>query len=232
VAGQLVATAGELRGYLLTQFNQALRRLSMYGGEDALRLLADALAFADARQPEWNQTIAELQTQGAATSARVRGAFQLLWGDQRPSPHDAVASVYAEVALPHGWVTLDRTLDRREYDDLDRTSGPWTGQDRTLTEVLATYGPPSIWFGGTNPYYPKTLGYTTAPTTPEGPHSLICFHLWNRLQPAGAIRRAVHDEPVLLAVRHPGPGHPGPGRPFADRFAFTPAGARHRHAEY
>jgi hypothetical protein len=237
VAGQPVAAPGELRAYLLTQFNQALRRLSMYGGEDALRLLADALAFADARQPEWNQTIAGLQTQGAATSARVRGALQRLWGDHGASPSDAVASVYAEVALPHGWVTLDRTLDQREYDDLDRTSGPWAEQDRTLTEVLATYGPPSIWFGGTNPYYPKTLGYTTAPITPEGPHSLICFHLWNRPQPAGAPRRAVHDEPILLAVRHPGTGHPGtghpgPGRPFADRFAFTPAGARHRHAEY
>lgn len=233
MAGQRVATAGEIREYLLTQFNQALRRLGMYGGEDALRLLTDALAFADARQPEWNATIAGLQAQGAATSARVRGAFQLLWDDQGPSPHDAVASVYAEVALPRGWVTLDRALDRQEYDDLDRASLPWAEQDRTLTEVLATYGPPSIWFGGTNPYYPKTLGYTTAPTAPASPtgdgspHSLICFHLWNRPQPAAAPRRAVHDEPVLLAVRHP-----GPGRTFADRFAFTPAGARHRHAEY
>ncbi|HEY2518614.1 MAG TPA: hypothetical protein VGJ19_00775 [Streptosporangiaceae bacterium] len=75
------------------------------------------------------------------------------------------------------------------------------------------------------------------PTADGAPHSLICFHLWNRPQPAAAPRRAVHDEPVLLAARHPGPGHPGPGhpgpgRPFADRFAFTPAGARHRHAEY
>jgi hypothetical protein len=231
---------GDLRGYLLTQFNQALRRLGMYGGEDALLLLADALAFADACQPEWNETIAELQAHGAATSARVRGAFQRLWGDQGPNPHDAVASIYAEVALPRGWVTLDHALDRREYDELDQSSAPWAGQDRTLTGVLATYGPPSIWFGGTNPYYPKTLGYTTAPTAPTadgGPHSLICFHLWNRPQPAAAPRRAVHDEPILLAVRHPshpGPGHHGPGssRPFADRFTFTPAGARHRHPEY
>ena len=235
MAGQRVAAPGDLRGYLLTQFNQALRRLGMYGGEDALRLLTDALAFADARQPEWNETVAGLQAQGAATSARVRGAFQLLWGDQGPTPHDAVASVYAEVALPRGWVTLDRALDRQEYDDLDRASLPWAGQDRTLTEVLATFGPPSIWFGGTNPYYPKTLGYTTAPITPitdGGPYSLTCFHLWNRPQPAAAPRRAVHDEPVLLAVRHPSPGQPGPGRTFADRFAFTPAGVRHRHAEY
>ena len=236
MAGQPVAAPGELREYLLTQFNQALRRLGLYGGEAALRLLSDALAFADARQPEWNETIAELQTQGAANSAGVRGAFQRLWGDHGASPHDAVASVYAEVALPHGWVTLDRTLDQREYDDLDRASGPWAEQDRTLTEVLAAYGPPSIRFGSTNPSYPKTLGYTTAPTAPAsptadgGPHSLICFHLWNRPQPAGAPRRAVHDEPILLAVRHPGPGQPG--RPFADRFAFTPAGARHRHREY
>jgi hypothetical protein len=228
-------TAGDLREYLLAQFNQALRRLGMYGGEDALRLLAGALAFADACQPEWNETMAGLQAQQAATSAGVGGAFQCHWGDQGPNPHDAVASVYAEVALPRGWVTLDRALDRREYDDLDRSSGPWASQDRTLTEVLATFGPPSIWFGGTNPY-PKTLGYTTTPTTDGGPYFLTCFHLWNRPQPADAPRRAGHDEPVLLAVRHPSrpgqPGQPGPGRPFADHFAFTPAGARHRHAEY
>ena len=124
-------TVGELRAYLLTQFNQALRRLGMYGGEDALRLLADALAFADARQPEWNATVAALQTQGAANSAGVRGAFQRVWGDHGASPSDAVASVYAEVALPQGWVTLDRTLDQREYDDLDRPSGrPAPGRPR------------------------------------------------------------------------------------------------------
>jgi hypothetical protein len=224
-------TAGDLRGYLLTQFNQALRRLGLYGGEDALLLLADALAFADACQPEWSETIAGLRADGAATSARVRGAFQGLWGDQKPSPHDAVASVYAEAALPSGWVTLDRPLDRREYDDLDRSSGLWAAQDRTLTDVLAAFGPPSIWFGGTNPYYPQTLGYTTAPAVRPiadgGPPALICFHLWNRPQPAAAPRRAVHDEPVLLAVRHP-----GRGRPFADHFTVTPAGARHRHTEY
>jgi hypothetical protein len=228
VAGQPVAAPGDLREYLLTQFNRALRRLGMYGGEDALLLLTDALAFADACQPEWNETMAGLRAQGAATSARVRGAFHCLWGNQRPSPHDAVASVYAEVALPRGWVTLDHALDQREYDDLDRSSRPWAAQDRALTEVLATFGPPSIWFGGTNPYYPNTLGYTTAPTAPTAPkgaHSLICFHLWNRPQPADAPRRAVHHEPILLAVRHP-------GQPFADRFTFTPAGARHRHTEY
>jgi hypothetical protein len=224
VAGQPVAAPGDLREYLLTQFNRALRRLGMYGGEDALLLLADALAFADGCQPKWNETLAELQAQGSATSARVRGAFQCLWGDHTPNPHDAVASVYAEAALPQGWVTLDRALDRREYDDLDRSSSLWARQDRTLAEVLATFGPPSIWFGGTSPYYPKTLAYTTEP---EGAQSLTCFHLWNCPQPAAAPHRAAHHEPILLAVRHPSPSHP-----FADRFTFTPAGACHRHPEY
>lgn len=131
---------GDLREYLLTQFNQALRRLGMYGGEDALLLLADALAFADACQPEWNETMAQLRAHGAATSARVRGAFQRLWGDQGPNPHDAVASIYAEVALPRGWVTLDHALDRRGYDELDQSSARWA--DRARRPASSDLPPP------------------------------------------------------------------------------------------
>jgi hypothetical protein len=218
--------AGEIREYLLTQFNQALRRPGLYGGEIALQLLIDALAFADARQPEWNRAQASLRTRGATTSLGVRGAFQRLWGDHGARPDDAMASVYAEMTLPLGWVRLDRTLTRPEYGDLVRVCGPWAQQDRTLTEVLAAYGPPSIWLGGTNPYYPMTLGYAPGPSGlagADGPDALVCFHFWNRLLPSGADRRAVHDEPVLLAVRGPGPD-------FAASFAVTPAGAAHRRA--
>lgn len=151
----------------------------------------------------------------------MRGAFQRLWADQGLRPDDAVASVYAGLALPLGWVELDRALPPRDYDELTRTSASWAGQDRSLAEVLATFGPPSIWFGGTNPYYPETLGYTTGDA--GDPHPLVCFHLWNCLLPAGAARRAVHDEPILLAVRHPGDD-------FQSSFTFTPAGQSHRQA--
>jgi hypothetical protein len=211
-------TAGEIREYLLTQFNLALRRPGMFGGEAAIRLLAEALAFTDSSELQWHEVMEQFRTQGAANSAGVRGAFQQLWGHRLD---DAMASVYAQAALPLGWIRLDRALTPPEFAELRDISASWSQQNRTLAEVLATYGPPSIWSGGTNPYYPKTFGYTTA----GGGDPLVCFHLWNQLLPAGAGRRAVHDEPVLLAVRHPGPGDR-----FAESFTHTPAGLSHRRA--
>ncbi|MFD5922279.1 hypothetical protein ACFVYP_36675 [Kitasatospora sp. NPDC058201] len=46
-------TAREVREYLLTQLNGALRRPGMCGGETTLRLYLDAVAFADAAEPAW-----------------------------------------------------------------------------------------------------------------------------------------------------------------------------------
>jgi len=69
------------------------------------------------------------------------------------------------------------------------------------------FGEPSILFGGTNPRYPKTLGY--ASERPQDP--LICFHLWND--------HDTHPEPVLVAVRW---AHPGVA--FRDTFTFASAG--------
>jgi hypothetical protein len=88
---------------------------------------------------------------------------------------DATASVYAEIAHRLGWLELDRALSAAEFQRLNADVGGWARQDRTLPEVLETFGPPSLWIGGTNRFYPKTLAYTTAHCGDD----LICFHLWN-----------------------------------------------------
>jgi hypothetical protein len=64
-------TAEEMRNYLLTQLNSALRRPGMYGGEVAIRLFLDAVAFADDREHAWGE---ELQTLRTRHASLYRGA--------------------------------------------------------------------------------------------------------------------------------------------------------------
>ncbi|MGQ4385176.1 hypothetical protein [Streptomyces sp. SAS_270] len=207
-------TAQEVREYLLAQLNAAMRRPGMYGGETALRLYLDAVAFADAAEQVWQEELKDLQTR-VVFSTGVRGAFQELWGDTHEG---SVASVYAEIAHRQGWLRLDRTLTSSEYDEIRHAGETWCREDRFLSDVVTAFGPPSVLFGGTNPNYPKTLAYTTG----RRDDALLCFHLWNGFLPSPSPSSScVHAEPILWAFR-------AGGTLFMDGFTFTPEGtARH-----
>ncbi|MFI7469455.1 hypothetical protein [Nonomuraea sp. NPDC049646] len=210
-------TVQELHRYLLNQLNAVLRRPGMFGGEMALRLYLDAMAFADDREALWREEMEQLRIRECFLSTGVRGAFRLLWEDDHEG---AVSSVYAEIAHRRGWLELDRTLSSAEYDEILRTSTSWCGQDRFLSEVHTTFGPPSVLFGGANPNFPKTLAYCT--NRPEDP--LICFHLWNGFaSPLDGRSPPVHAEPALLAIR-------SGGARFIDGFTFTPEGTSRRRS--
>lgn len=212
-------TAREVREYLLTQLNDTLRRPGMYGGETALRIYLDAVAFAHAAEQAWQQELKDLQSRLGYSSTGVSGAFQDLWGDAREG---AVASVYAEIAHRQGWLRLDRTLTSAEHDEIRRVSGAWCRKDRLLRDVVTAFGPPSVLFGGSNPNYPKTLAYATD----RRDDALLCFHLWNSFVPSPSSSSAsVHAEPVLWAFRHG-----GTRTPFTDGFTFTPEGSARRRA--
>ncbi|MCO8276678.1 hypothetical protein M1L60_39475 [Actinoplanes sp. TRM 88003] len=198
--------------------NDVVRRPGSYGPDEvAERLLLEAMAAVDGSLERWQAEFDELRNRGAVVSTGARGAFRVVL------PSDAVryatASVYAEVAHRCGWLDLDRSLSEGEYQHLADTIGQWAAADRTLTDALETYGRPSVWIGGTNPSWPKTLAYTTA----DPAAALICIHLWNAPAetPRGADPRSVVPEPVVLAVRH------RPGR-FHDSFSYTPEGVRRR----
>ncbi|HWU05640.1 MAG TPA: hypothetical protein VN520_04445 [Streptomyces sp.] len=207
-------TVQEVRDYLLAQLNAAMRRPGMYGGETAIRLYLDAVAFAHAAEQVWQGELEELQRR-MFFSTGVRGAFQNLWGDTHEG---AVASVYAESAHRLGWLRLDRTLTSSEYDEIRHTNKTWCRKDRFLSDVTTAFGPPSVIFGGNNPNYPKTLVYATG----RRDDSLLCFHLWNSFAAGeGPSSAGVHAEPILWAFRVGDPM-------FEDGFTFTPAGtARH-----
>lgn len=210
-------TVQEVLDHLVTHLNGALRRPGMYGGEAAIRLYLDAVAFTAAAEQAWQHELKDLQTRRASSSIGVRGAFQDLWGDAHEG---SVASVYAEIAHRQGWLRLDRTLTSTEHHEIRRVSDSWCREDRLLSDVVAAFGPPSVLFGGSNPNYPKTLAYATD----RRDDTLLCFHLWNGFaRTPGQSSASVHAEPVLWAFRDG-------GALFRDGFVFTPEGSGHRRA--
>jgi hypothetical protein len=88
-----------VRGYLLQQLNSALRRPGMYGGESAILLLLDAIAFTDGAERPLAGARAALKSRGAALPTGVTGAVGRVLGYRA---EDVMASVYAEPLLVAG----------------------------------------------------------------------------------------------------------------------------------
>ncbi|KOX19957.1 hypothetical protein ADK67_32245 [Saccharothrix sp. NRRL B-16348] len=184
----------------------------MFGGEMALRLYFDALAFADGCEQLWREDIDALRSRGAFAPTGVTGAVEHVLGHRAD---DVVSSVYAEIAHVRTWLVLDQPLTPARYDRLRDAIEPWCAQDRSHSDVLAEFGPPSVLLGGSNPLYPKTFAYGTA--NPDDP--LVFLHLWNGTAPGSATSWPPdHAEPQLLAARCG-------GATFRDGFSFTPRGA-------
>ncbi|OUC91220.1 hypothetical protein [Streptosporangium minutum] len=205
----------EIRDYLVDRLNHALRRPEMFGGETALLLLLDHLVYAERQDEAWAEERQAMESRGAFTPTGVTGAFRALV----PGAYQCgVASVYAEFVRARGWLQADRVLTADEHESMRQKLSTWVAQDRVLSEVLETFGPPSVLFGGNNPLYGKTLGYLTD----QAKEPMLFFHLWNGTDPeAESTWPPIYDEPVLLAVRY------GTG-PFRDTFTFTPEGHKRR----
>jgi hypothetical protein len=213
----------EIRAYLRRMFNSALRKPDMYGGEMALRLYLDALAFGHG-QPDTSRDIDALRKAGAFSSTGVRGAFSALLPGLASS-HPAslangldtmAASVYAEVGRRHGWTDLDRALTAPEHEAMRQAVPAWCMRDRSMSDLLAAFGSPSLLSGGSNPRYPKTLIY--AQQAPEAP--CLSFHVWISFE--GMYPHTRYAEPMLLAVRRESVS-------FAGSFKFAPLGEQARH---
>jgi hypothetical protein len=210
----------EARPHIRMRLNEIVRRPGVYGRDETAEcLLLEAMAAVDNSLPRWEAEFAGLKEHGAFSSTGVRGAYQQILPDN--ALRGATCSMYAEIAHRCGWLDLDRACSKPEFQRLSDEVGDWVTQDRTLSELTETFGRPSLWIGGTNAFYPKTLSYGTA--DPGDP--LVSFHLWNTFaaQVPGEPSRGVHPEPVVLAVRH----RPGD---FPGSFSFTPLGVRNRDA--
>ena len=179
---------------------------------------ADHLLFVERRPEAWGNEQQALERRKAWTATDVAGALkELLPADDGSN----VASVYAEIAHRHGWLTAEWVLSPAEYASILGTIDSWAAYDRTWADVTSIFGPPSVLFGGTNPLYGKTLGYATE--DPSEP--MLFFHLWNGTDSGSEPSwPPAHEQPLLLAVRHG-------DRPFPAGFTFTPAGQSRQPAQ-
>ena len=141
--------------------NDVLRHPGMYGRDEmAERLLLEAMAAVDGSLTRWRAECDGLRDRSAFTAIGVKGAYSHVLPVD--ALREATASIYAEIAHRCGWLDLDRALSKAEHQKLAADIGEWSTRDRTLSEVIETFGAPSLWIGGTNPLWPKTLAYTTA----------------------------------------------------------------------
>lgn len=177
----------------------------MFGKDEmAERLLLEAMAAVDGSLTRWRAECDRLRERDASTAAGVKGAYSSIL--PAGALRDATASIYAEIAHRLGWLELDRVLSAAESQRMNADIHEWVTQDRTLPEVMETFGPPSLWIGGTNRFYPKTLAYTT-----NRDDDLICFHLWNAFAnttPEAGLREVEsvsgsHDICVVFAPHTP-----------------------------
>jgi hypothetical protein len=208
-----------VRRHLRTEFNGAIRRPGMYGGEIAIMIYLGALDVAHGYDRA-SAEIKDLQSRGAFTSLGVPGAFAAIWpGLKRPYPRvtaktdHMAASVYAEIGRHNGWLDLDRTLAPVEYGQLRRAAAHLCREDRTATDVLDTFGQPSVRIGGTGASWPATFLYATGQLS----YPCVSFHLWNGSASSTPGASTVYPEPMLLAARTE-------GGPFQDSFTHTPIG--------
>lgn len=205
MSGDEESTLAEARRHHRAQVNSVLRRPGIFGRDEMVeRLVLEAMAAVDGSLARWWAECDGLRNRRAFTATGVHGAYGAVLPAE--AVRDAVTSMYAEIAHRCGWLDLDRTLSTADHRRMAEDIGGWVTRDRTLSELVDTFGPPSLWIGSTSSLHPKTLAYATD----SRDDALICIHLSN----AGA-------ESVVLAARHL------PGE-FPDSFSFTPEGRRRR----
>ncbi len=135
IDGTTRPTLGQVREYHLGRLNDALRRPGVWGRETTLTLFLDAVAFVDGLTEAWQQEQDALRNRQAFNALGVHGAIAHIL----PGYDDdgAVASVYAEIAWRHGWLTVDRVLPADDHRRLREDVVAWCARDRTLDEVLS-----------------------------------------------------------------------------------------------
>ena len=206
-------TSIEIRDYFLGILNDALPRLSMYGGEIAARQLLSHLAFIDEREDELRDRFDALRDHGAFTASGVGGAFNRQTGLE-PTANE-IGSVYANVAFHMGYLRSERTLTQTEFDSLESiVRESCAACDFNADDVRTRFGDPS-WQSGTNPYYPWVYLYLC----PDRDHS-IAFDFWNVIhydKQNEVVRGDYGDVPVLRNVRIG-------ATDFGSEFTFTPLG--------
>jgi hypothetical protein len=182
-----------------------------------LMTVLDDLAFIEGREEDLSERFAALRDRGSFGSEGVRGQFKYLVREDRPGHLEGMAMVYAEVAHQFGWLRPGRPLSAAEYDQLRTSARSWTEEeDRTTDDVVATFGAPSIWREGYNPWWDTSFGYCTASSA----EPIIVFDFWQETDWGHRPRTSpLGERPLVRDVRWTTEGD------FRSDFTFSPRGA-------
>jgi hypothetical protein len=203
--------AGEIRSHFVERLNLALLRPGMYGGELALRVFLDDLAWIDGR----GDRVADVMSSWATWSpAGVGGWLTRVFGGKPHDHGEAAAFTYADLARYWGDLRPQRTLAAREYARLRTGAREWTAAaDRIPAGVIAAFGQPSFGRTKYNPRYPVSLAYASA----SADDPLVIFDFWQDTDWGSRPPQArLGPEPVLRDVRWREAGAP--------MFTLTPLG--------
>ena len=193
----------------------------MVGGETSILHRLESIAFADGREREWNEQLDAMKRDGAFTSSGVEGAFHYATGR---TDHKQAASVYGLIAYKMGWLDrngefpVQRVLASSEFDQLMQSlDSDFYDNERTNSQVIDSFGPPSLRWG-TNDYYPCTLLYID-----DSPEIRFCyFDCWAewKLDAQGvSIPMKYGEKPIVTNTRTP-------ADVFVNQFEFTSFGKR------
>jgi hypothetical protein len=117
-----------VRAHFIERLNLALLRAGLYGGELALGIFMDDLAWIDGRD---DRVADVMKAWGTWSPVGVRGWLARLFGD-RPSRHDvAAAFTYADLACHWSYLRPQRTLTVQEYARLRGEAREWTATGTT-----------------------------------------------------------------------------------------------------
>ncbi|MFI5730329.1 hypothetical protein ACIA49_09435 [Kribbella sp. NPDC051587] len=190
-------TVEQIQQHFIEVLNGAIRRPALYGpGEVGLHYAMSNVTYVMETDDEWSDALAE---RGAWSSIGVSGAVRQLMPE---TEQRAAASVYADYAREHGWLTLDRVLTSDEYGDLHSELATWCAVDRTRADVLARFGEPSVRIGGIGD---QSLGYgrrvsRSCGSTPGTTRVLLAGRCGGQFvesllfTPEGARRRPAEDD--------------------------------------
>lgn len=157
-AGDNRRSTDEIRDHFKAWIMAAVLRPGMWGGEIALRLFLDDLAWIDGSETPRGPAQDALAAMGAFSPAGVTGVFTRMFGGIPADHLSAVGMVYANLAWAWGYLEPESTLTAGEYARLRRDARKWaTTADRAPADAVAEFGEPSLGLPGYNPRFPGQL---------------------------------------------------------------------------
>ncbi len=190
----------DFRNRLLQRLHGALMRPGMYGDQDGVQLvllnLLGDLVYIDERESELELAYSHLEARGMWSATRLIGPFCRRFS-RVDSFEDEIASVFAEIAHGLGFLQLDRTLTKSEWNDIRRGARQICRErDWHLSQIKERFGSPSLVIGGS---WHQVHCY--ASTTDDGWVFFDYANEWLNTKPA----RLRFEDCILRSVRLPTP---------------------------